>query len=328
MEQYPYGLNDFARALEATGRHCKVSRTGLTTQCVHHQEKNPSMEVFPDGWAVCYASGERFHISHYFPELRDPAWKPGQAAPQAKITKMPTPAPIGTQENEKVAKIYRQYDLYPEWEKMDLIPRDHQFKGLPLETLDELGWRWTDGVAGMGAGYFIPYFNGDRTAIPFAQVRHLSGSRRFTFLPEAEMTAYGKWNLYPGEKVFVVEGPSDAAVLTACMVPAVAIPSASCHAMLQNLARYCLQYGIELVYAGDNDEAGEKLRESIDDVIPYRRCQPPLPHKDWGDYIVAEGIGKTAAKLLREYQVKQMEPMLALVNEEFPKPAYVPPSKR
>ena len=176
-----------------------------------------------------------------------------------------------------------------QWKVLPLIPRDHQFKTIPLEVLDNLGWRWTSGELGMGHGYFIPYFNMDQTTIPFAQVRHLSGERRFTFLKDAEPIAYGLWNLDNG-KLFLVEGPSDGAALDYCGIPWIAMPSASSTQIASKLAQYAYKQNIEIVYAGDNDEAGEQLREALDGYISYRVHQPPGDYKDWGDFLVGEGL--------------------------------------
>lgn len=181
---------------------------------------------------------------------------------------------------------YVKYDLMEEWEKMPFIPRNHQFKNIPLETLDELGWRWDEAKN----SYFIPYFSSSKRSIPFAQWRHLSGDRRFTFLKDAKPTVYGTWNLFLAKKLFVVEGTSDAAVLDYCAVPWIALPSASSGELMKQMALYCKKNGIELVYAGDNDDAGDKLRDALDEVMSYRVCQPPKEFKDWGDFFVAEGM--------------------------------------
>lgn len=194
---------------------------------------------------------------------------------------MPTPTP-------KPSRDYQDYELYPEWEQMALIPRDHVFKGLPLQVLDDLGWRWTDGVAGMRRGYFIPYFNASRDSIKFAQVRHLDGDRRFTFLPGAKQRIYGAWNL-TNPTLFLVEGTSDGAVLDHCMVPWIALPSASSAELIKELARFCVQNQTRIVYAGDNDTAGNALLVALDQIAGYRLYQPPKRYKDWGEFYEAEG---------------------------------------
>jgi 5S rRNA maturation endonuclease (ribonuclease M5) len=166
---------------------------------------------------------------------------------------------------------------------MPLIPRDHKFKTIPLGILDDLGWRWDKN------SYFIPYFSSSKDSIPFAQWRHLSGERRFTFLKDAKPTCYGTWNL-DNPKLFVVEGTSDCAALDYCGVPWIGLPSASSGELMKKLAKYCLRENVELIYAGDNDAAGEKLREALDEVMSYRVLQARHPYKDWGEMLEAEGI--------------------------------------
>lgn len=180
---------------------------------------------------------------------------------------------------------YKTFDLMEDWKKMLKIPRDHNFKNIPLEVLDELGWRWVPDYK----QYFIPYFSASKESIPFAQYRNLEREPRFIMLKDAKPTCYGTWNL-DNHKLFVVEGTSDAAVLDYCAVPWIALPSASSSELLKAMAGYCKENGIELVYAGDNDSAGEKLRQALDEIMPYRVKQPRQPYKDWGDMFEAEGM--------------------------------------
>lgn len=182
---------------------------------------------------------------------------------------------------------YKQFNEFDYWQSLPEIPRNHEFKTIPLDVLDSLGWRWVEEKN----SYYIPYFDRSETVVPFSQLRHLVGERRFTFLKDARPIVYGMQNLDPSNSpLFIVEGASDAAVLHYVAVPWIAMPSASSGALMQSLAKYCDQQGIELVYAGDNDEAGDKLREALEEVTSYRVKQPPKKYKDWGDFLVAEGF--------------------------------------
>lgn len=186
---------------------------------------------------------------------------------------------------------YKDFELYDEWTAMPPIPRDHVFKTIPLSILDRLGWRWD---AAKNA-YYIPYFSETRQSLPFVQWRFLSGNIRFNFLREAKPTVYGKWNLTPGGTYFLVEGTSDCAALEYCHVPWIGLPSASSGELVRGLAKWAVANHVRLVYAGDNDEAGNKLREALDEVMSYRTCQPPRGHKDWADFLSAEGIEAVTA---------------------------------
>jgi hypothetical protein len=246
----------------------------IVSQCPLHQDKNPSTQIFKDDWfAVCHSGCGRFHITKAFPVLR--GWQETDRSYQKKAPKMTA---------------YKRFDLLTAATSLPNIPRGHIFKNLPIEALDELGWRYTANEIGMGVGYFIPYYSPQRKTIPFAQVRHLSGERRFTFLKDAEPTLYGLWNL-DNPVLFLVEGPSDLAVLEYCAVPCVAVPSSSFGGLAVKLSIYCTKNAIQLVYGGDNDLAGDKLRQALDEAgASYRVCQPPKKYKDWGDFFVAEGI--------------------------------------
>lgn len=203
---------------------------------------------------------------------------------------------------------HTEYDLMELWKILPKIPRNHDFKGIPLEVLDDLGWRWdVSGHEGMGPGYFIPYFDHTRSHVPFAQMRHAATSdRRFTFLPGAQQTVYGKWNLVQSgtekhrQKFFVVEGTSDCAVMQHCMIPWIGLPSASSGAIMTELAKFCRANSIELIYAGDNDAAGDKLKEALDAVMPYRTWQAPKMFKDWGEFLEATSREKVSEYCLPE----------------------------
>ena len=268
--------NDVLACLETAGLKYKRGGRYILTQCPNpdHQDKNPSAQIYRDGWCNCHVCG-RFHITKAFPELR----RQGSSSWTSGSHKIPSKLPHKVEEMK-----YKTYDLMHEWEQLPKIPRDHKFKGIPLETLDDLGWRWDE----YKNSYFIPYFNTSRTQIPFGQWRHLSGERRFTFLPEAKPVMYGLWNLN-NSMLFLCEGASDAAVMDYCGVPWIAAPSASSGELVGRLARYCKENDITLIFAGDNDTAGLKLRQAIDDVVSYRVCQAPKKYKDYGEFFESEG---------------------------------------
>ncbi len=308
-----FSTEQYKRALESIGRRVRRSGKNLITNCLGHRERNPSMEVFPDGWCQCFAGCGRFHISHYFDELKDTDWKPDKYQNKSPIMAKP----IAEVAHEEKPEEYEKFDLFDLWGTLPPIARGDVFKKIPLEVLDELGWRWTDGCHGMASGYFIPYFNHTKDSVPFAQVRHLTGERRFTMLPRAEACVYGKWNISPGERLFVVEGCSDAAVLEYAMIPWVAMPSASSGPLLKKLAAVCLKNDIGLIYAGDNDDAGNKLRDVLDEICPYRTKQPPKDYKDWGDFLQDTDIQTVSDYCWEELREPDIPPMVALGKDVF-----------
>lgn len=284
--------SDILACLERAGLRYKNGSRYILTQCPLHEDRNPSTQIFKDDWfGNCHAGCGRFHITKAFSELRDSYHATTGLQPQR------------AKEKSKEV-IYKTFDLMAQWKEMPLIPRDHQFKTIPLEILDNLGWRWDKN------SYFIPYFSASKRSIPFAQWRHLSGERRFTFLKDAKPTCYGTWNL-DNHKLFVVEGTSDCAVLEYCAVPYVGLPSAASGTLMRSLANYCKEKAIQLIYAGDNDLAGEKLREALDEIMPYRVKQARPPYKDWGEMLEAEG-----AEAITDYCLGELFGTLA----EFGKP--------
>jgi hypothetical protein len=298
--------NDVLRELELAGLKFRNGARYILTSCPTHEDANPSAQIYKDDWFVnCHAVCGRYHITKAFPRLTENNISGNSERPQPILRPM--------EREPKV--IYKEFDLMTDWEAMPLIPRDHVFKGLPLEVLDDLGWRW-DAAKN---SYFIPYFTATKRAIPFVQWRHLSGERRFTFLKDGKPTCYGTWNL-DNQKLFVVEGTSDCAVLEYCSVPWIGLPSAASGELMKKMATHCQNEGIELVYAGDRDSAGDKLKEALDSVMSYRIKQPRTPYKDWGEMFEAEGF-----QSVQDYCFAELfgpsytpDPVLAAVQAVWP----------
>lgn len=268
--------SDVMGELAKAGLRYKNGHRYILSQCPTHDDQNPSVQIYKDDWFVnCHAGCGRYHITKAFPELRQNI--SGYTA---------RPAAVPRKKKEPEVK-YKTFDLMDYWQTLPLIPDSHYFKSIPVDVLNDMGWRY---VAGANQ-YFIPYFSASKGSIPFAQYRNLgeNPNPRFIFLKDAKPTMYGTWNL-DNHKLFLVEGASDAAVLEYAGVPWIAAPSASSGALVGLLAGYCKENDIELVFAGDNDSAGLKLRDAIDEVMPYRVKQARHPYKDWGEMLEAEGV--------------------------------------
>jgi DNA primase len=267
---------DVLRELDNAGLRYKQGHRYILSQCPTHEDKHPSVQIYKDDWFVnCHAGCGRYHITKAFPDLRQHSSGSTQSFSR----------PVRTPKKEPEVK-YKTFDLMEFWQSLPEIPADHYFKNIPIEDLNGLGWRWD----AEHKRYFIPYFSRSKKTIPFAQWRNLEGPVRFNFWKDAKPTMYGTWNLEPGEKIFLVEGCSDLAVLDHCMVPAIATPSASQPELVKAMAKWCAENDVQLVYAGDRDEAGNKVREALDDVVAYRVRQPREPYKDYGDMFEAEGL--------------------------------------
>jgi hypothetical protein len=257
----------------------------FNSQCPKHDDTHPSSQVFMDGWVNCLGPCGRFHISEIFPSLRDTDYRPSAYRDQPKY--------------ESTQREYKKVDLIETWKSMPLIPRDHVFKAIPLEILDNMGWRWTEGELGMGKGYFIPYFSANKQHIPFAQVRHLDGERRFSFLKDTQPVMYGSWNIANTKFIYLVEGSSDGAVMELVGVPWIAAPSSASVDLVMKLADFCKKHGITIIYGGDNDAAGNKLLAALENRVQFRMGQPPKIFKDWGDMLLAKGLEAVSTLVCR-----------------------------
>lgn len=271
--------NDVLAALDRAGLKYKTpGHRYILSQCPTHEDKHPSVQIYKDDWFVnCHAGCGRYHITKAFPELRN-----------GTDSRLRAPSRTPKKESKPVSEApkYKKIDLMEFWKSLPEIPADHYFKNIPIDELNGMGWRWD----AEHNRYFIPYFSRSKTSIPFGQWRNLSDNGpRFNFWKDAKPTMYGTWNLEPGEKIFLVEGASDAAVLEHCAIPWIATPSASQPELVKAMAKWAAENGIEIVYAGDNDAAGDKVREALDQVTSYRVRQPRQPNKDWGDMFEAEG---------------------------------------
>lgn len=283
--------NDVLRELDGAGLKYIDKGRYILAHCPSHDDKHPSVQIYKDDWFVnCHASCGRFHITKAFPSLRP---NKGQGVETR---------PVQDVKDKKVNEHeYKEFDQMEYWKSLPLIPRDHNFKFLPLEILDDLGWRWVEDKN----SYYIPYFNRPKTKIPFSQMRHLSGDRRFTFLKDAKPTLYGTWNLMPNMgKIFLVEGTSDMAVLETCGIPCLAAPSAASGALVGKMCQWANENAVQVVYAGDRDEAGDKLMAVVDENAKlWRRKQCREPYKDWGEMYEAEGLDAVT-----DYAMKEIDP--------------------
>jgi hypothetical protein len=268
---------DVLRELDAAGLKYKLGHRYILSQCPTHEDMHPSVQIYKDDWFVnCHAGCGRYHITKAFPSLREIG--------RSDRTSTTYQRPVRAKKDTTVK--YKEFNLMEFWESLPLIPEDHYFKNIPIEVLNDLGWRWD----AEHSRYFIPYFSRSKKTIPFGQWRNLQGAVRFNFWKDAKPTMYGTWNLEPGEKIFLVEGCSDAAVLDHCMIPWIATPSASQPELVKAMAKWCAENNVQIVYAGDRDDAGDKVRDALDEAVRYRVRQPREPYKDWGEMFEAEGF--------------------------------------
>lgn len=274
---------DVITQLDKANLKWKNGHRYLVAQCPLHEDRNPSAQIFKNDWFVnCLSNCGRFHVSKAFPELRRNSDRP---------TYYPQPKPAPKRKIDPLDLTNKsKYDLMYEWLNLPFIRDIEEFKGIPVDVLEVLGWRFTDGELGLGVGYFIPYWDVNKDTIPFAQVRHLKGERRFTFLPNAEPTLYGTWNLAKRTRqIMIVEGASDCVTLEYLGIPWIGVPSSSSTKLVEQLGVFANAHDLYLIYGGDNDEAGDKLRYALDNVAHYRVHQPPKEYNDWNEYFNAVG---------------------------------------
>lgn len=248
--------------------HPRRSGKGWSIRCPKHEDRTNSAQCFEDGWIACYAGCGRFHINTVA----------GREV-------------IGQNSNvnyqrEKEEEIKRG-DFTQMWTDLEPLPPDLDVKGISGRDLNKLGWRWYPGGNGYFKGVYIPYFNLDRSKVPFFQIRHLEGDRRFTFAKDITPIMWG-FDVLPKAKDYVAftEGTRDAAILRTIGIPAVAMPSASSGKIMKGLEKWAKDNGKRLVAICDKDEAGEGLLKTLES--PFTDLRSPVG-KDVGDFLKERG---------------------------------------
>ena len=249
---------------------------GFSIRCPRHEDRRNSAIVFKnDGWAACLASCGRWNFMGN-------NYKPSEDNYQVKA-----------REEEDTVVV----DYYDYWLSLDAL--DEGIKGIPASTLNKLGWRKLPGgnQLHLPPGIFIPAFDASRTGIPFCQVRHLEGDRRFSFPSKVKPLAFGMESIQQfTEYVVFTEGNSDRAVLEAAGIPAIALPSGSSGRLLRSIGEWAVRKNLLMVAVSDNDAVGDKLLRSLDGVAPYIDARVSK-HKDIGEKLEAEGL----ASIVKEY---------------------------
>lgn len=220
---------------------------GYSILCPLHEDHNHSAIVYSnDGFAQCFAGCGRWRfMDREYADRTDRDVKDTQ-------------------------HIHSTIDVYEQW--LDLEPLTEGVKSFEASYLNKLGWRkLPDGnIFRLPAGIFIPAFSEDKKHVPFFQVRHLGGTRRFSFPSGAEQIPFGLETLEQGLKFVVfTEGNTDRATLELAGIHAVALPSGSSGKLLRHLADYAREAGKTLVAISDNDAVGDKLLDSLNGYSPY-----------------------------------------------------------
>lgn len=246
----------------------ELERLGLEPQwrgrywfirCPQHEDGHKSAQCFEDGWICCHAGCPRVHINKILGK---------------KV--------VDYTHNEKAERKGHDNNYINIWLDLELL--DQPIKGVPAEILNKAGWRKYNNT-----DVFIPYFDYEKTKVPFYQIRHTVGERRFTFAKDESPMIYGLEVLPRVKKfLFVTEGSRDSVILRWAGINAVALPSASSQTLLKSLQEWCREKHILLCWCGDRDDAGERLMSNI--KIPYIDCR--CDYKDIGEMLVAEGIEK------------------------------------
>lgn len=302
-----YTIDDITNGLDRRGLKWKRYKDGIMCMCPKHHggDLNCLITPDPDGnpRAYCYS-----HCGFYWPDevMEELKGKPFDVEKYREEHKLK----LGVNHEQKVRRVKEIPELQELWRKGLPLPPERIFPEIPNVELERLGWRWVDSAPrGMGTGVLIPYwtsdFNGEPASgiIGFCQVRHLSGQPRFSFPRGMSPTLYGTWVLreltefdVSEREVYLVEGSHDQVVLTVCAIPAVAVPSASSKDLVKQFAEFCTKHQIQVVYAGDNDDAGSRVRATLDDMgVPYRARTAPHPYKDIGDFARERGLDAVRA---------------------------------
>lgn len=251
------------------GLNPRPTPKGYSIRCPKHSDRRNSAIVFKDdGFAACLAGCGRWNFMGTYIAPREENYQ------------------VKEREDEDNLVV----DYYDYW--LSLSPLDEGIKGLSANVLNSLGWRKlpSNNQMGLPPGIFIPAFSPSRTSIPFAQVRHTSGDRRFSFPPRVKPLAFGMESTEKFQRYLpFTEGNSDRAVLEAAGIPAIALPSGASGRLLRSVGEWAIRQGLLLVAVSDNDAVGDKLLHSLDGTAPYVDARVE-GYKDIGEMFEAEGL--------------------------------------
>lgn len=250
-------------------------------RCPRHEDRSPSAQCFKDdGFVECHAGCGRFNINEVAKERGDPPVVPfsrGVGYHTGTVERKP----------EKEEKVVTG-DFTEMWLGLDPLDNDLDVKGVSGLELNKRGWRKFPGNGALRPGIFIPYFDTTRQFVPFYQIRHLEGERRFTFAPGITPICYGFEQLPRCKKYLCfTEGSRDSVILGMVGVPAIALPSASSNKLMEKLMAYCRRNHLRPVAICDRDEAGESLIAECG--CPILDFRSPVG-KDVGDFFEKEGL--------------------------------------
>lgn len=253
----------------AEGLQPRRTPKGYSIICPKHEDRHHSAIIFSnDGFAACFAGCGRWNYM-------GTNYKPSKENYEVKQR----------QDEDRISVDYFDY-----WLSLD--PLDEDVKGIPAAYLNSIGWRKlpSDNQLRLPPGIFIPAFNGSRTRIPFCQVRHLSGDRRFSFPSRVKPLAFGMEVLGSVQKyVAFTEGNSDRAVLQMAGIQTIGIPSGASGSILRSLGEWAREHRVILVAVSDNDPVGDSLLRSLDSVATYIDARP-IGYKDINDMYQDVGI--------------------------------------
>lgn len=327
-----YTIDDITHCLDVRSIKWKRYKDGVQCGCPLHDGQDPNCIITPDDEGnprgYCFSHCGFFWPDEAFPELKGEPFDAEKYREEHKLK-------LGIK-HEQVRKVKEIPELQELWREAMPLPPERIFPELPNSELENLGWKWVDSAPfGMGTGVLIPYWTSDydgdpeKGTIGFCQVRHLSGNVRFSFPKGMSPTLYGKWVLRElaelpesEREVYLVEGCSDWCVLNCCALPCVAVPSSSNKDLVKELGTFCTKHKIRIIYCGDNDEAGNRVRTVLDDMgVPYRTRTAPHPYKDARSYAGAKGLAEAgryfggrpvrqADKKASEIPLKEQEQMI------------------
>ena len=285
---------------EKIGQQYKKHSGYVTTQCYNlnfhnNGDNNPSLTIYDyDRGYTCYACGESGTHSWLLKQfgIEDRNYGSYRKTSQRVLSggeKKASPPPP--------PKEYKTYPLEVWYDNLDGLPPAAvtilKAKGFDKQTWEDVaGFRWhVNSVQGWPTGVFIPYYlDGKMVAARLRGVDETGA--RFLGLPGGESFPYYADSL-KGDKAFVCEGESDCLTLNFLGFPAVGIPGSTNAEAIKKMIALAAKSGCKLTVIPDNDEAGAKFLERIQEEAFANFVAVDvlgLPgYKDVNDWYVAVG---------------------------------------
>lgn len=265
------GAMDELQFINMLGTDWKKTGHLYRITCPFHNDSRPSLVVYPqDRGYCCYSCSKTGTWMELYKTIKNCEWREayealgveGEYEPKPKTLKFEF---VEDDDLSMVLEIRRRYEKCLPLDNLLARPAvEFLEKKKLLEPAKKLGWRWDTGnfrQSGNGA-LVIPYYDGDEIMTCRLRTLNPDGS-----LSKPKTLKGTKARPYPllrdTDKLYIVEGESDALSLYASGCSVVAVPGAGQKRCINSAVLYAKTGYKTIVACGDNDGPGQMMNDLV-----------------------------------------------------------------